>query len=58
MMSKQTPQTEAQKKAEKLKKLRTFVRQNQGLHGLNPLSNPDEVEKALKSATLEDSKKN
>ncbi len=58
MMTKQTPQTEAQKKAEKLKKLRAFVQQNQGLHGLNPLSNPDEVEKALKTAILDDSKKN
>ena len=52
-----TPQSEAQKQAEKLKKLREFVRQNQGLHHLNALSNPDEVEKALKQSAPPTEKK-
>lgn len=45
-----TPQTDAQKQAEKFEKLRQFVRQNKGLHHLNVLSNPEEVEKALKQS--------
>jgi len=45
-----TPQLDAQKKAEKIEKLRQFVRQNQGLQRLNGLSSPAEIEKAIKAS--------
>lgn len=50
-------QKKAQKEAEKLKKLRAFVRQNEGLQKLHALSAPEEVEKALKQANPPKSKK-
>lgn len=51
------PQHDAKKQAEKLEKLRQFVRENKGLHHLNVLSDPEAVEKALKQATPPQDKK-
>lgn len=50
-------QKKAQQDAEKLKKLRAFVQQNQELQNLHALSAPEEVEKALKQADLPQEKK-
>ena len=50
MMKQMTPQAKAEKEADKLRKLRAFVQQNAELQRLNALSNPEEVEKALKDA--------